>query len=263
MDEAKELGATRLNLSGGEPMLHTFFWDIFEEGIKRDFEVHLYSSGTVFRGGVDSPLSGSDAYHLADRGAIVAFNLFTLEPQLHDWLAGSPGSYHRLMQSIMACLHAGVATQLNLVPLHHNAAHIVPLYKWAAKVGIYKINLLRLVLQGRAKSNREFLLLSEQAEDRFVHDVLGIRDGTMKLGAPFNHLLPRRKHTDCSAREKIVVTPDYTILPCEAFKGRREAFAGPATIEEATSMWPFKRALEPLKDWTPNRCPVHHIKDWP
>jgi hypothetical protein len=130
----------------------------------------------------------------------------------------------------------------------------------ATKVGVRQINVLRLVSQGRAIVSK--LDMPKWDIEAFAHRALAGYTTKVNLGAPFNHAVPVRQQKSCSAIEKIVVTPEGILLPCEVFKGKRGDFEGPMTIQEALESRPFNR-LRLWHEENPNRCPVHHADDWP
>lgn len=260
MDEAVAHGAKRINFSGGEPLMHTFFWEIASEAAKRGFEIHVYTSGTVLRAGLKEPLSQRQAAKLKELGAVVAFNVLSADYRVHDMLTNSKGSFWRAAQSVIVCRESEVTVDVNFVPTKYNDNELWEMIPAATKVGVRQINVLRLVSQGRAIVSK--LDMPKWDIEAFAHRALAGYTTKVNLGAPFNHAVPVRQQKSCSAIEKIVVTPEGILLPCEVFKGKRGDFEGPMTIQEALESRPFNR-LRLWHEENPNRCPVHHADDWP
>jgi MoaA/NifB/PqqE/SkfB family radical SAM enzyme len=211
------------------------------------------------------PISEKSAELIKESDVTVVFNVRSVQPGLHDKFSGSEGSFMRLMRSLILCLSYDIPVQISFVPTRYNYPDIAQLVSFSqamSSVGIKQVNVLRLVNQGRAADSGLFMTVDE--EDDFVDLARRPSCVNINLGAPFNHLLPARRQKPCSLKDKIVVTPDGVILPCEAFKGNKDWFVGPTTIEDAIKSMPFQYqiSVRPLKHG-PFRCPVHHSDIWP
>lgn len=62
---------------------------------------------------------------LADAGLeLVHFSVYSYNPQIHDFLTDTPGSWKKLMLSIRNALSLGVRVQINTVINHYNQTHL-------------------------------------------------------------------------------------------------------------------------------------------
>ncbi len=105
LEEFTELQGLVLILSGGEPLLHPFFWKLNDKLGETEFRVVLLSNGTLITPEVARRLRVDE----------VQVSLDGLEGS-HDLIRGE-GSFHRAVRGIACCLEAGigvsVATMLN------------------------------------------------------------------------------------------------------------------------------------------------------
>jgi len=253
--EAHELGVTRLNLSGGEPLLHrhcpSFIYTANSLGIK----THLYTCGSV-RSDKLEPITSSLAHEFAYYDTVLVFNVLSNKPEMHDALTGVEGSMVNTLFSIFECLKAGVRVELNFVPMVGNQYALPSIVDAAKNFGIERVNVLRLVHQGRAVSSEA---KRPYREHEFYYQYVKDKAGA---GAPFNHLrFGNHRYKKCGIGQKAVVTPEGIVLPCEIFKDRRDDYKGPKTLREALESNPFKEHLSYHKKWLGVRCPLHHEDD--
>ena len=265
VDEAEDLCTRKIILSGGEPRLYPYFWSIADEIARRQIRPFVYTCGVYpqqmfnrysaqVKFGLGC-LPDEEAERFKDKGVTVVFNINSADAELHDFYTNTPGSYYIMMQSLLKCLQYKVSVQLNYVPLRTDGFEkIIALAK---SLGIPQINVLRLVKQGRAKT---YLDVPVTTERQLVQLALQKANRTLvRLGAPYNPLVSSAMYRECAVRklDKIVVTPDGWILPCEAFKYRKTDFYNihNQTLKDALESPLFRELQQEAQDG----CPVHKI----
>lgn len=209
-------GFKRITLSGGEPVLHPQFNEVVNELSNLNFEINLYTSGVYPHGHLQAiapsiPKVGK---------AIVSF--FSYKEVVHDGITGNPGSFSKTLATIRELIAKEVNVEVNIVPMELNRSDMTQTASFLKSIGVQKTNILRLVKQGSAEQN-----WTEIAPDRegLARDVARLAaDPNARVGNPFGS--QKTKGQTCGAgHEKICVTYDGYILPCEVFKKDRHLFA--------------------------------------
>ena len=84
---------------------------------------------------------------------------------------------------------------------------------------VSRVSVLRLVPQGRASSYDKLKLNSEEHLALRQSMVGLIKEGhDVRVGSPFNILRMRKNPECCAAIDRLTISPDMTISPCDAFK---------------------------------------------
>ncbi len=123
--EARELGALKLTLSGGEVFLRRDLFDLVEEARRLRLSVRLKTHG----GHVDE----RRARRLASLGVQrVDVSVYALDDRVHDAITRRPGSLQRTLRGIEAMRQAGVRVRVNCSVMHANRDHIEALWRYFA-----------------------------------------------------------------------------------------------------------------------------------
>jgi len=87
-------------------------------------------------------------------------DLFAAEPEVQDFLTGSPGSYDRAVAGMKNALAAGLKVTILGILSRHNAPHLQKYLELAETIGADQVGVLRLYPLGRARQNWNELSLS-------------------------------------------------------------------------------------------------------
>lgn len=220
IDDAKFLGCKTVCLSGGEPFLHPRILDIVNYIAKNQMECYVYTSGIYMRGEEYSALPVE--YIEAIRGMVtkVIFNVEADTPELYDLIMGTDfGGFELMKKAISACVSCGLNVETHIVPMKSNYTHLESIFGMCYKLGVNKVSVLRLVLQGRALENISLVKMSieENKQVRQCITTLGNKyQNKIRMGLPYS---------DCSCRiyckaatDKINIRYDGNVYPCEVFK---------------------------------------------
>lgn len=253
IEEARELGATVLSLSGGDPLVYNGIGTVVgyvklarEIGYER---ILFYTSGIweVDLEQLEMPgaeplgaLWGIDSWpyleDLIDAGGdalTVIFSLHSHRPDVHDFITGIPGAWYTTTGGIMSLVAKGVDVEVHMVPMLPNYLHISKMRDLCAQMGVSKLSLLRFVPQTRGFSNKDILELG-LGEFRYIQETLDFELG-MRCGPLYPHIVELRpgcpidfRHTIGAAPSKpkpchagldlILVRPDGSVHPCAAWK---------------------------------------------
>jgi len=108
--DAKELGAKTITLTGGEPLMHPYFFEIVEFIRSKDMIVQMFSNGTF--------ISPDFAKRLFVNNVYPCISLESTNSDIHDNLAGVPGAYNKTTQGIKNLIEVGYTKE---IPLTINA----------------------------------------------------------------------------------------------------------------------------------------------
>ncbi len=191
------------NISGGEALLHPKIFEIIKHIKKRRIRIRLYTCGNIETRYIDKALSlGVNK---------IIFGIESINPQTHDYITGVPGSFNTTMANLKYTILRGHHPQVHLVPMMSNQDELELSIQKLKDLGVERVSLLRLVVQGRAKENKHII-----PDNKILDTVNELKEKYgefVRLGSPYDYSIP------CSAGiGKLVVTSDYKVTPCETFK---------------------------------------------
>lgn len=220
IDDAKCLGCKTVCLSGGEPFLHPQILDIISYIAKKQLTCYVYTSGIYMKDEVYSSLPNE--YIEAIRGMVdkVIFNVEADSSALYDQIMGTDvGGFDMMKKSISDCVSSGLVVETHVVPMQVNFKHLKSTFEMCYQLGVSKVSILRLVLQGRALENLSLVKLTAE-DSREVTKLIKILNesykGKVRIGLPYSD-------SNCriyckAASDKINVRYDGNVYPCEVFK---------------------------------------------
>lgn len=220
IDDAKSLGCKTVCLSGGEPFLHPQILDIISYIAKQQLTCYVYTSGIYMKDEVYSSLPNE--YIEAIRGMVdkVIFNVEADSSALYDQIMGTDvGGFDMMKKSINDCVSSGLVVETHVVPMLVNFKHLKSIFEMCYQLGVSKVSILRLVLQGRALEKLSLVKLSGE-DNREVTKLIKVLNeaykGKVRIGLPYSD-------SNCriyckAASDKINVRYDGNVYPCEVFK---------------------------------------------
>lgn len=220
IDDAKSLGCKTVCLSGGEPFLHPQILDIISYIAKQQLICYVYTSGIYMKDEVYSSLPNE--YIEAIRGMVdkVIFNVEADSSALYEQIMGTDvGGFDMMKTSINDCVSSGLVVETHVVPMQVNFKHLKSIFEMCYQLGVSKVSILRLVLQGRALENLSLVKLSGE-DNREVTKLIRTLNESYKekvrIGLPYSD-------SNCrifckAASDKINVRYDGNVYPCEVFK---------------------------------------------
>lgn len=220
IDDAITLGCKQVCLSGGEPFLHPQILQIIEYIAKKQLSCYVYTSGIYLEG--DEYSSIPNAYIEAIRGLVdkVIFNVEADTPDLYDKIMGTRvGGFELMKKSISDCVSAGLNVEAHMVPMKCNYSRLKAVFEMCYNLGVSKVSVLRLVIQGRALENLPLVKL-DASENSCVSKLIQALHAEFKdkvrIGLPFSD---RSCRMFCkAATDKINIRYDGNVYPCEVFK---------------------------------------------
>lgn len=234
IDDAADLGAQLINLSGGEPLLRKDIVAIADRIHSRGMKIRLYSSGLAFDGTYSSlPVGLLESL----KGKIdhLIFNYESSEPEIYGSIMGTMADILPLLEeTIRRAISVGIPVEAHLVPMKCNFRQIPKTLERLYSLGVEKVSLLRLVPQGRTIENQErtVLTVDEEEELKVIQLELSEKYGNkLRLGKPYR----RGRYSSCmTGTIRMAVRYDGFVFPCGAFKDGVEEFEGckPDNVKE-------------------------------
>ena len=220
IDDAKSLGCKTVCLSGGEPFLHPQILNIISYIAKQQLICYVYTSGIYMKDEVYSSLPNE--YIEAIRGMVdkVIFNVEADSSALYDQIMGTDvGGFDMMKKSINDCVSSGLVVETHVVPMQVNFKHLKSIFEMCYQLGVSKVSILRLVLQGRALENLSLVKLSGKDNREVTKLIKALNEsykGKVRIGLPYSD-------SNCriyckAASDKINVRYDGNVYPCEVFK---------------------------------------------
>jgi pyrroloquinoline quinone biosynthesis protein E len=173
-------------------------------------------------------------------------SIYSATPAVHDGITVKPGSLERLPSNSLDAVRVGFDLNWNFVWMKPNFWELEPVVFLASVIGISRVRILRLMLNGRARENRGALELPAELEIQCgpILKSLTSRFPEVLLAhsKPLAFCLGRDTHDDeascSSAKGQLVVQADGRVLPCIGMKDMPQFEIGNVrteTIEEIFS----------------------------
>lgn len=235
VDDAAELGAKLINLSGGEPLLRPDIADIADYIHSKGLEIRLYSSG-IFYDGSYKTMPTAILESIKGKVDHLIFNYESSTPEMYAKIMGTqPENMALLDETIKNSIEIGIPVEAHIVPMKCNFRQIPQTLEKLYEMGLSKVSLLRLVPQGRVEENEEMTILSAEEQNELTSLLESLSkkyDKTkLRLGKPQR----TTKFSTCrTGTIRMVVRYDGLVFPCGAFKDGFMTFMGqkPVNINE-------------------------------
>lgn len=220
IDDAQSLGCKTVCLSGGEPFLHPQILNIVEYIARKRLSCYIYTSGIYLEG--DKYMSLPNTYIESIRGLVdkIIFNVESDTSDLYDKIMGTQiGGFELMKKSICDCVSAGLNVEAHVVPMKCNYSRLKSIFEMCYNLGVGKVSVLRLVIQGRALENLPLVKMDTSETSRVSKLIQALhaefRD-KVRIGLPFSDSSCRMFCK--AATDKINIRYDGNVYPCEVFK---------------------------------------------
>lgn len=229
-DDAADLGAQLINLSGGEPLLRPDIVSIIDYIKSKGAKIRLYTSGIYYDQGYKSiPVDLLES--LVGKVDTLIFNYETASSSLYAKIMGTvPDNLSLLEDTIKNAISLGLSAEAHLVPMKCNFQIIPQTLDRVYSLGVSKVSLLRFVPQGRSVENVETTVLSSEEEKELrimLKDLSEQYGDKLRLGKPYRS---ERFNTCWTGTIRLAVRYDGFVFPCGAFKDGMMTFMGVSPI---------------------------------
>ena len=244
--EAERMGAKKVALTGGEPLVYAELDEIIRTASTLGLATTLYTTG-IKNNDLD-PLDEEDVSRLMAAGlGRIIFSIYAADPEAHESITGFP-SFVPTVKAVEKCVRARLPVEFHFVPLRRNYLQFGAVVELAEKLGVPRVSALRFVPHGRGAMIAENEQLTAADYRRFrdlVEKLRTTRSTQVRLGAPMNIL--GLGHVCCdAAQDVLVVNHRGRVFPCDAFKATDypDPVYGSIIHNPLASVWERSRYLE-------------------
>ncbi|HEY9204344.1 MAG TPA: radical SAM protein [Candidatus Methanoperedens sp.] len=152
VSQFEEMGGLKLMVSGGEPLMHSKFWDLMEILPAYEIRVVLISNGTL--------IGKKEATKLSEYVDEVQVSIDGIKT--HDILRGK-GSYEKALRGIYALQDPGIPVSIATMVHRYNAAEFDTMQKLFSDLNVLSWSVDVPCVAGNLKDNIDLLLDTKEA----------------------------------------------------------------------------------------------------
>ncbi|MFC1675919.1 radical SAM protein [Planctomycetota bacterium] len=212
MKQAIDMGIKEVSFSGGEPLLWPGLTDIISLCSSATIKTQVYSAGNINNPNAMMKL-------LKESGiSKIIFSAYASNENCHDKITQVEGSFQKTMATIDEAVKVNLSTEFHFVPLRTNYSELTRVITLAERKGVNKVSILRFVPQGRGQNSSELALTHSQNLElkQAIEENKSVV--TTRLGSPYNFLMVNNVPKCCAGIDRLTISPDLYIYPCDAFK---------------------------------------------
>ncbi len=212
--EAAMMGVKKIAFSGGEPLC----WDNICEAIflckQFNIETTIYTSGNCEN--IDQMFANLAEAKL-DRAV---FSVYSPIKEEHIRITRKLNSFDNTLNAISLCQKNKIKPEIHFVALSSNYKNLNDIVLLAKSIGVTKVSVLRFVPQGRGALIKQKDTLTFEQNKELINIIKSIRATGFEIrtGSPFNVLLLNENPKCMAARDRMIISPNLSVYPCDAFK---------------------------------------------
>lgn len=203
LTEARAMDIKFVHILGGEPFLHKDFFEILEYAFLRDFDIVVYSNGTM--------LSGEILSKLLPYRERVHLTINYDHPDILDTMVRRKGIYELVKANVINCRNAGLPVSAVVTVTRMNFDGLEEIAESALELGMYP-SFERYLPVRSAEENKKLELTPEQ-----WNHVLQFADGLAKRRGkyPVTRSLAFARGTCCNDyQDTLHIMENGEVLPC-------------------------------------------------
>jgi radical SAM protein with 4Fe4S-binding SPASM domain len=216
INEAKHLGVSEIVFSGGEPLVWEPLCRCLSFASNLGFDTSVYTTCNSFTENKEL-LNG----FIKTGVRSVVVSLFGANQKEHEKITRIHGSFNKTIDGIMQLTTAGINVSIHFVAMKPNWRQLAGIIDLIRNLNVKKISILRFVPHGRGEIVKDVFNLSKEELKDLKKEILRLQtisDINIRLGSPLN-ILSLEDSVFCTAGiDRIIISPDGRIYPCDAFK---------------------------------------------
>lgn len=199
--EAAELGSLYLGVTGGEPLLRPDIFEILDGARRLHFATRLMTNGTLIDAAV--------ADRLMELGLVaVEVSVYATDPEVHERITRTPGSYSRTMDALRLLHERGVHLIIKTPVMGPNVGEVPGVLELAESLGAGFMPDVLITATDTGGKGPTCLRLTEDEYRRLVGK------GLAHLGVRRPAARDAAESLCGAARFAAAVRADGTMLPC-------------------------------------------------
>ena len=210
IDELYDEGMYKVCLTGGDPFMNPFAWDIIDYLFKKDIAIDIYTNGQLIVDKIDKLKN----YY----PRLVSVSLYSGVPEDHDYITRIEGSWAKTMSVIEHLSRESVPMNLKCCIMQPNLKSYKSVSKIGHKLGIpvqYELNITDSI-EGDHCASHYLRLAREQ-----LNIVLQDSETPMYVNSQlpnYGGVVRKNDVNGCAAgNDTFNITPDGVLTPCCAF----------------------------------------------
>lgn len=214
LEDAIGLGVQEVAISGGEPLAWNGLTNIIEFAHRHNIFTTIYTSG-------NTPNPEFIFNKLRKSGLDRAiFSLYSANRIAHNKITRKAESFDLTLKSIDICSSIGITPEIHFVAMTTNYTELSQVINLAESHGVNIISVLRFVPQGRGVLFQKYGILDRKQNLELKNNIEQLRKSGHKIrtGSPFNVLWLNEDPKCLAAQDRLIISPDLRIYPCDAFK---------------------------------------------
>ncbi|MBU7047626.1 MAG: radical SAM protein [Theionarchaea archaeon] len=166
LNMARQWGVSKVNLSGGEPLLHPDFSSILESAERNDLKIGIATNGLL--------LSKEVAAHLAEASVFSILLNIDGTKDIHDNLRGKPGAFESACHALDILETHGLIEKISIATiLTAQNCRIVPaIIRIIEEYPVKEYRLTTLMPVGRGKTSRDKFSMKKEDWMVFIYGIL-------------------------------------------------------------------------------------------
>ncbi|MEC8022955.1 MAG: radical SAM protein [Myxococcota bacterium] len=236
MQEAADMGAIRLLISGGEIFLRKDLFTLLEAARRLRYHIRLKTHG--------GNITAEHAARLKKLGiALVDFSVYALDEDVHDMFTKKTGSLARTLRGIDHLVDAGVEVAVKCSVTTYNSEHYRALYDYFTDRDI-EVTFNSKIRGTNSNSTSTYPLNLEQ-EDKVRVEIFRLD----RAGGPAPHGIapaPDKSHFCSAGRTMAYIAPDLQVYPCVSYP----LAVGDLKRQSLREVWTGSNGLDSVREHT-------------
>ena len=241
IEAAVKLGIKYIDISGGEPLLHPYLFEIIDYAKSKNLEVSIVTNGILVKPNLEKIIrSKIDTISVSIDGTF----------RIHNKLRNNPNAFGLAMEGLNALISSGLDANLsvNFVVTKENVSDLEEIYNYFYKrnipVGFWPVN------------NQPHLYLQKESEKKIFLDFVNKLRSERKISEELyryyieglRYFSGRKMNVRCLGLvESFGVDVEGDILPCCVWDNKKYFTLGNAIKDDLETLWHSKEFYETRK----------------
>ena len=231
------MGVSKIVFSGGEPLLWPGILDIISHASQSEIDTSIYTTGRHSAEGHQNDFSRELKRARLNRAI---FSIYGRE-RAYEKITRVSGSYQQTISKIRDLQASGIEIELHFVPMRINFRELPYVVNLAKDLDVNKLSILRFVPHGRGALLRKSMNLSGPENLELREQIKRLRQRfpsvEIRLGSPYNFLLIEKEVFCKAAINTLIITPDGSAYPCDAFKNYESSDNDSIYLKSLKDIW--------------------------
>ncbi len=195
IEQAYELGISSVTLTGGEPTLNKNFLDISKYARKKYLELRILTNGQEL---YDNDFLFDNLVSIYPSN--IQLSLYSMNPNIHDYITGKKGSYHKTIHIINKIKEKGLKVTITCFQTSYNISGYLDVKKFANSIGAEFATECKFMYN--PKNNNIRAKLSENDIMNYYISIIDVNN------------LRNYSYNCTAAKDRFAVMPNLNVNPC-------------------------------------------------